>query len=371
MSNYYIGLMSGTSIDAIDAALVNFDNEQCQLIAHHSHPIPDELKQSLLTLVEPGDNEIQLMMQHDVALGRLFAEATNTLLSTTKIKHREIKAIGSHGQTLRHYPTGPFPTTLQIADANIIAELTGITTVADFRRRDMAAGGQGAPLAPAFHNVVFYNAEIDQVILNLGGIANITLLPSNNNKASGYDTGPASCLMDNWIQQHLADHYDHNGEWAAKGKVHSELLQQMLKEPYFSLAPPKSTGREHFNLNWLNPYLTHFPNLSAEDVQATLAELTAITISDAIKQSMPNTEQVLVCGGGVHNSYLMKRLQAYLTDQKISSTAQAGIDPEWIEAMAFAWLAKQTLNGKPGNLPEVTGAQHPVILGAIYPNLSN
>ena len=367
MSDYYIGLMSGTSMDAIDVALVDLKDNQHQLITQYSHAIPADLKQSLLTLIEPADDEISLMMQHDVALGRLFADAVNQLLLQSGFNHSDIKAIGSHGQTLRHYPTGQYPTTLQIADANIIAELTGITTVADFRRRDMAAGGQGAPLAPAFHKVIFHNTEINQVILNVGGIANITLLPANNNKVSGYDTGPANCLMDGWVQQHLNINYDRDGEWGASGHVHPGLLERMLNDDYFSLPAPKSTGREYFNLNWLNEILQSFPNLAPHDVQATLAELTARTVSDAIQQSLPTAKQVMVCGGGVHNSYLMKRLDELLVEQRVTSTAQAGVDPDWIEAMAFAWLAKQTLENKTGNLPEVTGAKHAVILGAIYP----
>ena len=367
MSDYYIGLMSGTSMDAVDVVLVDLADTQCRLIAQHSQAIPDNLKQSLLTLIEPAENEISLMMQHDVALGRLFAEAVNQLLIQSGYDHSEIKAIGSHGQTIRHYPTGQYPTTLQIADANIIAELTGITTVADFRRRDMAAGGQGAPLVPAFHNVMFHDDRKDQVIVNIGGIANVTLLPGKTNKVTGYDTGPGNCLMDSWVQQHLTINYDRDGEWGASGHVHPGLLERLLNDAYFSLPAPKSTGRETFNLGWLNEKLKSFPNLAPTDVQATLVELTARTISDAIELSLPSATQTMVCGGGVHNKYLMKRLDELLVQQHVSSTAHAGIDPDWIEAMAFAWLAKQTLEKKAGNLPEVTGAKHPVILGAIYP----
>ena len=367
MSDYYIGLMSGTSMDAIDVALVDLDNKQCQLIAQYSHAIPADLKQSLLTLIEPTDNEISLMMQHDVALGRLFAEAVNQLLVQSKFNPSDIKAIGSHGQTLRHYPTGQYPTTLQIADANIITEQTGITTVADFRRRDIAAGGQGAPLVPAFHTVMFHDDKIDQVIVNIGGIANITLLPASTNKTGGYDTGPGNCLLDSWVQQHLSMNYDRDGEWGASGHVHPGLLERMLNDAFFSLPAPKSTGREYFNLNWLNEILKSFPNLAPQDVQATLIELTARTISDAIEQSLVTATQVMVCGGGVHNTHLMKRLDELLVEQYVTSTAHAGVDPDWIEAMAFAWLAKQTLERKAANLPAVTGAKHPVILGAIYP----
>lgn len=365
MSDYYIGLMSGTSMDAIDAVLVELTDNKCRLIAHSSHAFPAEIKQSLLTLLEPATDEIPRLMQMDVALGRLFAEAVNQLLIQSGLKCTDIIAIGSHGQTLRHYPATKYPATLQIGDANTIAELTGITTVADFRRRDMAAGGQGAPLVPAFHNVIFHDNKQDQVILNLGGIANITLLPAHN-KVSGYDTGPANCLMDSWVQQHLRINYDRDGEWGASGHVHPGLLERLLNEPYFSQPAPKSTGREYFNLGWLNESLKSFPKLAPQDVQATLVELTAQSICDAIEQSLPAATQVLVCGGGVHNQHLMQRLNDLLIGQNVLSTHHVGVDPDWIEAMAFAWLAKQTLERKPGNLPEVTGATHPVVLGAIY-----
>lgn len=366
MSDYYIGLMSGTSMDAIDAVLVDLANNECRLIAWHSHNIPSEVKQSLTGLIEPAPDEISLMMQMDVALGKLFADAVNQLLTQSGLQKSDIKATGCHGQTIRHYPTAHYPATLQIGDANTIAELTAITTVADFRRRDIAAGGQGAPLVPAFHQVIFNNPELDQVILNLGGIANITLLPARDKNVSGYDTGPANCLLDSWVQQHLRINYDRDGGWGASGHVHPGLLERLLNDPYFSLLPPKSTGREYFNLSWLNEDLKSFPGLAPQDVQATLVELTARSISDAIEQSLPGATRVLACGGGAHNKHLMQRLNELLVEQHVASTASVGVDPDWIEAMAFAWLAKQTMERKTGNLPEVTGAKHPVILGAIY-----
>ncbi|MGD8484134.1 MAG: anhydro-N-acetylmuramic acid kinase, partial [Thioalkalispiraceae bacterium] len=300
------------------------------------------------------------------ALGRLFAESVHQLLNQCRVPHSEITAIGSHGQTLRHYPHGQYPSTLQIADANIIAEQTGITTVSDFRRRDMAAGGQGAPLVPAFHQVIFHDPTQDRVILNIGGIANITLLPANG-VVSGFDTGPGNCLLDSWVQQHLSINYDRDGEWGASGHVHPGLLERMSNDAYFSLASPKSTGREYFNLSWLNDILRSFPNLAAQDIQATLVELTARSISDAISETLPGCKQVMVCGGGIHNQHLMQRLDELLVEQRLLSTEQAGIAPDWVEAMAFAWLAKQTLENKPGNLPDVTGARKAVVLGAIYP----
>jgi anhydro-N-acetylmuramic acid kinase len=365
MGDYYIGLMSGTSIDAIDAALVELNSNQCKLIGHHSQPIPAELKESLLSLIEPGNDELARMMECDVELGKLFAEAANELIKKSNLSAKQIMAIGSHGQTLRHYPDKA--TTLQIGDANIIAQLTGITTVADFRRRDMASGGQGAPLVPAFHNVMFSDYGHDQVIVNIGGIANITLLPADNKIISGYDTGPGNCLMDELALENLKLPYDRDGEWGASGHVHPGLLERMLNDLYFAKPTPKSTGREYFNKSWLDEILKSFPNLAAQDIQATLRELTAQTISDAINSSMPTVKRVLVCGGGVHNSALMKRLDELLVEQQVDSTAIEDIDPEWIEAMAFAWLAKQTLENKPGNLPDVTGATQGVILGAIYP----
>ena len=354
-------------MDAIDVALVDInDNNHCQLIAQHNHPIPEQLKQKLSSLIHPGENELARMMECDVELGKIFAEATNELLEQNNIEASQITAIGSHGQTLRHYPDNA--STLQIGDANIIAQLTGITTIADFRRRDMAAGGQGAPLVPAFHKMAFSHYESDQVVLNIGGIANITLIPADKtNSVSGYDTGPGNCLMDEVALQHLKLPYDRDGEWGASGHVHPGLLERMLNDPYFAKAAPKSTGREFFNLNWLNEILKSFPNLAAQDIQATLRELTAQTICDAISNTMPTAKRVLVCGGGVHNSSLMKRLGELLVEQHVVSTAEENIDPDWVEAMAFAWLAKQTLENKTGNLPEVTGAQQSVILGAIYP----
>ena len=366
MGDYYIGLMSGTSMDGIDAALVELDQDHCQLIAHHSHTIPEQLKQSLISLVKTGEDELARMMLCDVQLGNLFAEAANELISHSKIKPSQVKAIGSHGQTLRHYPDNA--ATLQIADANIIAQLTSITTVADFRRRDMAAGGQGAPLVPAFHKEIFSGYAHDQVILNIGGIANITLLPADtNDNISGYDTGPGNCLMDDVALQHLKLPYDRDGEWGASGHIHPGLLERMLNDPYFSKAVPKSTGREYFNPHWLDEILKSFPNLAAQDIQATLRELSAQTICDAINNSMPSAKRILVCGGGVHNTALMNRLDELMPGQQVASTITEDVDPDWVEAMAFAWLAKQTLNNKPGNLPEVTGATQAVILGAIYP----
>ena len=366
--SYYIGLMSGTSLDAIDAAIVHFSNRRCELQQHLTLPISEDIRRQALSLLTPSENELVRLCQLDVQLGRLFAEAVQALLTQADLDASAISAIGSHGQTLRHYPDTEFPTTLQIGDPNIIAEQTGITTITDFRRRDMAAGGQGAPLAPAFHQAMLRDEHYNQVVLNLGGIANITLLPADPRQpVTGFDTGPSNALMDSWTQTHLQQTYDAKGAWAASGRINNALLEQLLNDVYFRQSPPKSTGRETFNLTWLEQQLQNFSDLSAEDIQATLAELTAISIARAINQYAADTEQVLVCGGGIHNSYLMQRLAAHLPQQQLRSTEERGIDPDWVEAMAFAWLAKQTMEGQAGNLPGVTGAQHPVILGGIYP----
>ena len=366
MTTYYLGLISGTSMDGIDAALLAFD-EQPRLLAHYSHPLPDHIRRQLYQLQTPGQDELATAMHLDVELGRLFATAALTLIEQAALRPDQVAAIGSHGQTLRHYPDGPAPTTWQIGDPNIIAEQTGITTVADLRRRDMAAGGQGAPLVPAFHAAVFHQAHINRAILNIGGIANLTLLPAESTRpVIGFDTGPGNGLMDAWIGQQLGQHYDRDGEWAASGHVHPGLLERLLHDAYFERPPPKSTGREYFNLDWLQPRLASFSALAPRDVQATLCELTARTIAEALEATMDSVDEVLICGGGVHNRQLYQRLEEQLTPARVTSTAGAGIDPDWVEAAAFAWLARQTLAGDPGNLPSVTGASHPVVLGGVY-----
>ncbi|MDH5571218.1 MAG: anhydro-N-acetylmuramic acid kinase [Gammaproteobacteria bacterium] len=371
MSEYYIGLMSGTSVDAIDAALVSFNQHEIKLHSAINHPVSDELRQQILDLITPGENELVRMNQLDIKLGRLFAEAALALLKHANISTKLINAIGSHGQTLRHFPGSDTPGTLQVGDPNIIAEITGITTVADFRRRDMAAGGQGAPLVPAFHQSILHDKDINRVILNIGGIANITVLSRDLSiPIIGFDTGPGNALLDSWIQKHMQQTHDKDGRWATSGTIHQQLLEVLLTDPYFTQPPPKSTGRETFNMQWLDQKLVNFSELNKEDVQATLTEFTAVTIAQAILKYAPSTEQVLVCGGGVHNRYLMQRITEHLPEQLIQSSQVAGVDPDWIEAMAFAWLAKQTMEGLPGNLPSVTGARHPVILGGIFSGIS-
>ncbi len=363
----YIGLMSGTSADGIDAALVDLQATP-QLLATHSNPFPNQLRERILDISLPGENEIDRMGALDMELGSYFAECALTILTKAALSPSQIIAIGSHGQTIRHRPpgsiTGSF--TLQIGDPNRIAELTGITTVADFRRRDMAAGGQGAPLVPAFHNAIFHNTNQSRAIVNIGGMANITWLPIKGS-VMGFDTGPGNVLMDTWIFRHLEKPFDQNGSWAASGKVMPELLNQMLTEPYFSLPAPKSTGREKFNAQWLSDLLQHLMiKASAEDIQATLLELTAVTICANINNLSNDKIEVLVCGGGAFNHQLMARITNLLPNATVRTTAEYGVDPQWIEAMAFAWLAKQTLERHPGNLCAVTGAKREVILGGVY-----
>lgn len=363
----YIGLMSGTSLDGIDAALVRFDGEQVSVLESICLPLSSNIKDKIKSLINVSENEINRLMALDVELAQQFAIAVKQLLKKSNKNKKDIVAIGSHGQTIRHLPTAAYPSTLQITDPNIIAELTGITTVADFRRRDMAAGGQGAPLVPAFHQQIFSDNKKNRVILNLGGIANITILPADNNKAIiGFDTGPANTLINHWIQQQQNKDFDDGGKWAATGKINSDFLELLLSDDYFKLTPPKSTGTEYFNPAWLTKKLTSFPFLSAEDVQATLTAFTATTIKNAINQYAEGSDEIIVCGGGVHNEFLLQQLKHALPEIEINSSENYGLDPAYVEATAFAWLAKQTMEHKPGNLPEVTGAERTVILGGIY-----
>jgi anhydro-N-acetylmuramic acid kinase len=363
----YIGLMSGTSADAIDAALVEFQPYP-HLITHYSLPFSSQIKQQIHALSLPDANEIDRMGFLDVELGKLFAQASIELIAKSGISKAEVIAIGSHGQTIRHRPPGSSQGvfSLQIGDPNVIVERVGITTVADFRRRDIAAGGQGAPLVPAFHQAVFQTQTKDRVILNIGGMANISWLPAQG-QTLGFDTGPGNVLMDMWALQHLGTPYDENGAWAAKGKVDANLLRNMLADPFFAMPPPKSTGRESFNLLWLNE-CTKKPQstLTAVDMQTTLLELTVTSIADSINKLSPTHKEILICGGGAYNSQLIQRLQMLLPNDAVATTSAVGIDPQWIEAMAFAWLAQQTINHRPGNLCAVTGANREVILGGVY-----
>jgi len=364
---YYIGLMSGTSLDAVDAALVNFSDDTVRLIKAINFPLPTVLRETLKTLCTPGDNEIEQLGLADIQLASVFAEAVTQLLKESDIEATQVQAIGSHGQTLRHRPKNGSAFTLQIGDPNTLAELTGITTVADFRRRDMAVGGQGAPLAPAFHAAMFGSHSQPRVILNIGGIANVTLLAAAKNITTGFDTGPGNGLMDAWVQRHLQQAYDDNGQWAASGTINQLLLDTLLQDDFFQRTPPKSTGREHFNLAWLDTQLVNVARpVDPADVQATLSELTAVSIQQAVTQTAPQTTQIVVCGGGSRNADLMSRLGQKFTTASVITTDELGLSAEWVEAVAFAWLARETLAHRPGNLPAVTGAKRPVILGGIY-----
>jgi anhydro-N-acetylmuramic acid kinase len=363
---HYIGLMSGTSVDGVDAALVSIPvNGQLALLAAHQHPFPAAVRDAIQALMLPGPNEIEREGELDVQLGRLFAEATHALLAKSGVGASRIRAIGSHGQTIRHRPHAAHPFTRQIGNPSVIAEETGITTVADFRARDLAAGGEGAPLAPAFHHWLFRKSGINRAIVNIGGIANITWLPATGNSAVlGFDTGPGNTLLDQWIARHRNESYDRDGAWAGSGRAHERLLAQLMADEYFSKAPPKSTGREHFNLAWLEQRLADKP--APEDVQATLAELTAASIVRGTNFLPDKIAEIYVCGGGSHNRHLLARLRALLPNIPVATTETLGLDPDWVEAAAFAWLAHQTLAGHSGNLPSVTGARHPVLLGGIY-----
>ncbi len=357
-------------MDSVDAVLVDFSRRSPVLIHSHSHPIPRDLHKDLCSCVEAPENTgIQVLGDLDTRLGRLFAEAALALLDSADKPAAEIMAIGSHGQTVLHQPDGANPFSMQLGNPACIVEMTGITTVAGFRSRDLAAGGQGAPLVPGFHAHMFSDGQEARVILNLGGIANITLLPGVKASVEGFDTGPGNLLLDQWCQRCCGQPYDTSGTWAATGQVHTELLESMLSDPFFQQRPPKSTGCERFNMAWLNAAIDKLSGTApaAADIQATLTELTAQTAADAIRDFSVNTQRVLVCGGGVHNQDLIARLRKQLTGCPVESTNNHGLDPDWVEAVAFAWLAKQTLDGKPGNIPAVTGARHPVVLGAIYP----
>lgn len=364
---YYIGLLSGTSMDAVDSALVDFSDNRPVLLHYQQWPLDLALREKLISIDK--NTSIDVLTQLDVELGRAFAKAALDLLKEKKINATEVVAIGSHGQTIMHRPEPPVPSTLQIGDPNIIACTTGITVVADFRRMDMAAGGQGAPLAPVFHHYVFSDQAEHRVVVNIGGMGNITILPSLNSKlpVTGFDTGPGNVLLDAWASQHTQEKMDINGAWAASGKLNNNLLSHFLEDKFFTLPSPKSTGRDYFNMQWLQTKLeSSNQQLSPEDVQRTLTELTAVTISNAIRKNAADTRTVLVCGGGVHNDFLMKSLATNLSDLRIASTGEYGIDPDAVEAMMFALLAKYRLEKLPGNIPAVTGANCSVILGGVY-----
>ncbi|HEX7915382.1 anhydro-N-acetylmuramic acid kinase, partial [Rudaea sp.] len=339
-----------------------------KLLAGLTHAYPDDLRRRILALAQgDGRNALDEFGALDVEIARSFAAAANTLLRREGVDAKKIRALGSHGQTVRHRPLGPAPYTMQLGDPNVIAELTDITTVADFRRRDIAAGGHGAPLAPAFHAAMLAQDRKTRVVLNLGGIANITVLSGNAKQPlRGFDTGPASCLLDAWIARHRDQPYDKDGAFAASGRIDETLLKRLLSEPYFAEPPPKSTGREVFHLAWLAERLRGLA-IAPKNVQATLVALSAITIADASRTQARDTREVWVCGGGVHNPVLMAAIAQALAPVQVASIAELGIDPDFVEAMTFAWLARERLDDRAApNVPTVTGARGPRVLGGVY-----
>ncbi|AZQ09528.1 MULTISPECIES: anhydro-N-acetylmuramic acid kinase [Shewanella] len=362
----FIGLMSGTSMDGVDAVLVDFAGPEPKLIATHTEPFPQHLLKGLQRLCQPGQDEINRLGRLDRSVGSLFAKAVNTLLANAGVDKSQVTAIGSHGQTVRHMPNLEVGFTLQIGDPNTIAAETGIDVIADFRRKDIALGGQGAPLVPAFHQQVFAKEGECRVILNIGGIANITWLPGNADAVLGFDTGPGNTLIDAWIQQVKEQPFDMDGEFAESGTTDEKLLKQLLSHPYFALSYPKSTGRELFNGAWLEQQLENFANLDEADIQSTLLDLTCRSIAqDVYKLSWEG--ELYVCGGGALNAALMRRLGALLPGYSIQTTSALGVDPKWVEGIAFAWLAERHHRGQPANLPAVTGASREAVLGARFP----
>ena len=358
-SPFYIGLMSGTSLDGVDGVLTTFSGQQQMATV----PFPAALKHELMALQSAGPNEIHREAMAANALVALYAACVHALLHSARISAAQVRAIGAHGQTIRHLPASGY--TRQINNPALLAELTGIDVIADFRSRDVAAGGQGAPLVPAFHQAVFGSNTETRVVANIGGISNISILKSDGS-VTGFDTGPGNLLMDGWINQHQGAAFDEDGRWAASGAPDTALLQALLAEPFLALPPPKSTGRDLFHAQWLAAKLQNLPALRAEDVQATLTAFTATSLADAIRRSAADAEGVYVCGGGARNTYLMRLLQEALT-MPVARTDALGVASGAVEGLAFAWLAARFCDRLPGNLPAVTGARGSRILGALYP----
>ena len=359
----YLGAMSGTSLDGLDIALIEQETTT-RLLGTRYLPMPDTLRSALLSLCASGPDELARAAIAEQNWVELAAQGINELLKQHGIPAQNVRAIGSHGQTVRHEPARGF--SIQIGNPALLAELTGISVVSDFRRRDVAAGGQGAPLVPAFHDALFAHASSTRAILNIGGFSNLSLLEPERS-VHGFDCGPGNVLLDAWIQRHQGQTYDQGGQWANSGAVQATLLQSLLGDPFFQTHGPKSTGRELFNLAWLDQHLQHLPPFAPVDVQATLLELTAVSITEALKAAQQNTEMLLVCGGGAHNLALMQRMAQLLPQSQVSSTDEHGVPADWVEAMAFAWLAHCCLEGIPANRPSVTGAKGLRVLGAIYP----
>ena len=370
----FIGLMSGTSLDGVDGVLAEFDARDSgpgtiQVLAHHHEGFGADLRDGLLQLNRPGPDELHRAALAANALARVYADVVGQLLKSASIEATQVCAIGAHGQTVRHRPQefDRSGYTLQLLNGALLAELGGIDVVCDLRSRDVAAGGQGAPLVPAVHAALFASPQADVAVLNLGGIGNLTLLPAVGT-VRGFDCGPGNALLDHWCQRHMSTDFDAEGRWAASGRVHDDLLQRMLAEPFLGRQPPKSTGRELFNAEWLDRALARVDRLvPPADVQATLAEFTARAATDALRTHAPATSRLLVCGGGAFNTHLMQRLAALMPGAAVQSTAACGVPPEQVEALAFAWLARAFVQRQPGNLAAVTGARGPRVLGALYP----
>ncbi len=363
-----IGLMSGTSLDGVDAVMLDIDARGAIVLRGHEHePFVAALRDELLALNAPGADELHRACVAARGVALAYASVVNALLLGTSTVAREVRVIGAHGQTVRHCPApGDGAYTCQLLDGALLAELTGIDVVCDLRSRDVAAGGQGAPLAPGFHAAVFGSAHEARAVLNLGGIANLTLLAPQR-PVVGFDCGPANALLDLWCQRHLGAAFDADGAWAASGRIHAPLLQALLAEPYFALPPPKSTGRDHFHAAWLDARLAAHPGLPAADVQATLAALTVESIARELERHLPGAAALFVCGGGARNGHLVRSLARRLPWLRVSDTAALGVPVDQVEGAAFAWLAHRFIQRQPGNLPEVTGARGPRILGALYP----
>lgn len=365
-SRLFIGLMSGTSLDGVDAVVVAQQGEQLTQQGQYFLPYPADMRQLLLDLHTPAPHELHTAAIASNQLAGLYAEAVQGLLKVSNLPADAVTAIGCHGQTIRHCPDLPQGQayTLQLGNHARLAELTGITVIGDFRSRDIAAGGQGAPLVPAFHQAIFAAPGKHRVIINIGGIANLSDLPVHG-LVTGFDSGPGNLLMDAWTLAHTGETYDASGAWAVRGEVHQELLQSLLSDPYFALPIPKSTGRDLFNLAWLNQHLQAH-NDTPQNVARTLLEFTAVTITQALQHHCSGVEEIYVCGGGAHNLALIDRLQT-LCGLPVQHTDALGVGVDWVEAVAFAWLAQRCIDHLPGNLPAVTGAAGPRILGAIYP----
>jgi anhydro-N-acetylmuramic acid kinase len=367
MSTLYIGVMSGTSLDGVDAVLVDFASG-CSVLAHQTLPLTPVLKQTLLDLNHSGLNELHQSAMAANALAKLYANAIHLLLDQQGLLPAAVRAVGVHGQTVRHQPGlhDGVGYTLQLNNPSLLAELCGVDVVADFRSRDVAAGGQGAPLVPAFHQSLWGDTAETTAILNIGGMANLSILHPDQS-VSGFDCGPGNVLLDLWCQQHLGHAFDADGAWSAKGKPSEALIERMLTEPFFALAPPKSTGRDLFDAAWLAEHLSDFQALSPVDVQASLVHLSARSATQAVLRFAPKASRLWVCGGGAYNLHLMSLLNSYLPKVEVSTTASHGLPPLQVEAAAFAWLARQFVLGLPGNLPNVTGAKGLRVLGGLYP----